>query len=57
MSIKTIKMTPEQTAAYDADDMDLIRELREQAEAIHAETGDTVEVVTADGIVALVAQD
>lgn len=55
----TIKMTAEQTETYnDAGEPGelLMRELREQARALHDKTGETVEIVTADGIVADVAQ-
>lgn len=55
--MRSITMTPEQTAAYDADDMAVIRELQAQAQRLHEETGETVEVYTDDGIVAFVAQD
>lgn len=55
--MKSITMTAEQTIRYDADDVALIRELRAEAEDLHRQTGETVEVYTADGIVAIVAQD
>jgi hypothetical protein len=52
--MKTITMTAEQTAIYDADNtasVELMRELKAEAEAIR-EPGETVEIYTADGIVA-----
>lgn len=55
--MRSITMTAEQTAAYDNDDMSVIRDLMDQAQRLHEETGETVEVYTADGIVAFVAQD
>ena len=50
--MQTITMTPEQTARYDGDDRELMSELNAQALALANETGDTVEIYTADGIVA-----
>lgn len=55
--MRSIIMTAKQTAAYDNDDMEVIRDLMEQAQRLHEETGETVEVYTDDGIVAFVAQD
>lgn len=53
--MSTIQMTAEQTATYDADGaeaVELMRTLREQAQARLEETGEPVEILTADGIVA-----
>lgn len=50
--MQTITMTTEQTARYDVDDRELMSELNAQAQALANETGDTVEIYTADGIVA-----
>lgn len=55
MSNQTITMTAEQTAIYDADGgeaIELMTAMNRQAQALADETGDVVEVVTADGIVA-----
>ena len=52
---KSITMTAEQTAIYDEDGSEareLMDELNEQAKALANETGKTVEIYTADGIVA-----
>lgn len=50
--MRSITMTAEQTKRYDADDTQLMRELIAQAQALANETGETVEIYTADGIVA-----
>ena len=50
--MKHVNMTDEQTARYDADDTDVMRELIAQAQAIANDSGEMVEVYTADGIVA-----
>lgn len=50
--MKSITMTVEQTAQYDADDAAVMDELIAQAQALANETGETVEIYTADGIVA-----
>ena len=54
----TIKMTAAQTEVYDngteSEQRTLLDELRDEALWLVAETGRTVEVETADGIVALV---
>lgn len=56
----TIRMTAEQTAIYDdgGDDVrdPMMRALRAEARALHESHGQTVEILTADGIVADVAQ-
>lgn len=58
---KHITMTAEQTAIYDGQDegamRELMKELMQQAEDLRSETGEaSVEIYTADGIVAAVAQ-
>lgn len=53
--MKSITITAEQTAIYDSDTPEsvaLMRELRRQAQQIADSTGETVEIYTADGIVA-----
>lgn len=55
--MKSIHMTDEQAARYDNDDTSVMAELREQAETLHRQSGETVEVYHPDGFVVLVAQD
>lgn len=56
--MKSIHMTDEQAARYDNDDTSVMADLREQAEALHHLSGETVEVYhPEDGFVVLVAQD
>lgn len=50
--MRSITMTQEQTESYDNDDADVLRELIRQAQQLANETGETVEIYTADGIVA-----
>lgn len=56
----TIRMTEEETRTYDEgafdDQVELMRALRVKARVLMAESGDPVEVTTADGIVVYVAQ-
>ena len=54
--MKSITMTANQTLRYDEDDISLITELRVEADNIR-EHGETVEIYTDDGIVAMVVQD
>lgn len=58
--MRSIKMTVEQTETYDHGDGPaqdkLMRGLRAQAQELFDETGETVEIYTADGIVADVVQ-
>lgn len=49
--MKSITLTAAQTAAYDADDMDLVRQITAEAQALANESDTLVEVYTADGIV------
>lgn len=51
--MKTITMTEAQTEAYDADDMTVIRDIAEEAQALANKTGEPVEVYTDDGVVAM----
>ncbi len=54
--MKSIKMTKEQTAVYNSGDDEavhkLMRDLRKAARAMQDYEGQTVEIYTADGIVA-----
>ena len=50
--MRSITMTQEQTEAYDNDDAQVLRELIQQAQKLADETGETVEIYTADGVVA-----
>jgi hypothetical protein len=50
--MKSITMTADQTAAYDADDLDAIRTIRAEAQALANASGESVEVYTDDGITA-----
>lgn len=56
----SIRMTAEQTEIYDngGDDVrdEMMRKLRAEARRLHEEHGRTVEIYTADGVVADVAQ-
>lgn len=56
----SIRMTVEQTEIYDNGDApaqdDLMRKLRAEAKRLHEASGKTIEIYTADGIVADVAQ-
>lgn len=50
--MQSITMTDEQTERYDADDRDLMVQLNAQAQTLADQTGETVEIYTADGVVA-----
>lgn len=50
--MRSITMTAEQTAAYDREDRALMAMLITQAKQLANETGETVEIYTADGILA-----
>ena len=50
--MKMITMTADQTHAYDADEPQCLSALIAQAQAAADESGQTVEIYTADGIVA-----
>lgn len=53
--MRSITMTAEQTAVYNGPDgaaYELMRELISQAQSLSDDTGETVEIYTADGIVA-----
>lgn len=50
--MKMITMTAEQTEAYDADDVAVMQGLIREAQELADESGETVEIYTADGIVA-----
>jgi hypothetical protein len=50
--MKMINMTAEQTQAYDADDVSVMQSLILEAQELADESGETVEIYTADGIVA-----
>ena len=54
--MKHITMTEEQTRRYDSDDISVFKELREQAKEIR-EAKETIEIYTADNILAEVIQD
>lgn len=53
--MRSITMTDDETRIYDADGKDaieLMADLRDRSRALARETGETVEIYTADGIVA-----
>lgn len=50
--MRSITMTTEQTQRYDADDTQVLTDLIAQAQAMADKTGETVEIYTADGVVA-----
>lgn len=59
--MRAITMTAEQTRVYDDGDeraaKALMQELRQQARELREQTGETVEIYTADGIVAAAVCD
>jgi hypothetical protein len=50
--MRSITMTNDETARYDADDRDLMTSLIGRATVVAEQTGETVEIRTEDGIVA-----
>lgn len=50
--MKMITMTAKQTEAYDADDVSVMQSLIRDAQELADKSGETVEIYTADGIVA-----